>query len=85
MSVCLYINEQNKNKIDNIFFQFNCYNFLKVRWISRQMTMILMYVSSQTVPESAIEDDGTKNKKLSRVRNLENKILQHNFSTKFCM
>ena len=23
--------------------------------------MILMYVSSQTVPESAIEDDGTKN------------------------
>ena len=24
------------------------------------MTMILMYVSSQTVPESAIEDDGTK-------------------------
>ena len=29
------------------------------------MTMILMYVhvSSQTVPESAIEDDGTKGKK----------------------
>ena len=28
------------------------------------MTMILMYmyVSSQTVPESAIEDDGTNNK-----------------------
>ena len=26
------------------------------------MTMILMYVSSQTVPESAIEDDDTKNK-----------------------
>ena len=26
------------------------------------MTMTLMYVSSQTVPESAIEDDGTKNK-----------------------
>ena len=26
------------------------------------MMMILMYVSSQTVPESAIEDDGTKNK-----------------------
>ena len=25
------------------------------------MTMILMYVSSQTVPESAIEDDDTKN------------------------
>ena len=24
------------------------------------MTMIFMYVSSQTVPESAIEDDGTK-------------------------
>ena len=26
------------------------------------MTMILMYVSSQTVPESAIEDDDTKTK-----------------------
>ena len=39
-----------KKKNDNIFFQVNCYNFLKVRWISRQMTMILMYVSSQTVP-----------------------------------
>ena len=26
-------------------------------------TMIMMYVSSQTVPESAIEVDGTKNKK----------------------
>ena len=24
--------------------------------------MILVYVSSQTVPESAIEDDGSKNK-----------------------
>ena len=45
-----------------IFFPVNCYHFLKVRWISRQMTMILMYASSQTVPESAIEDDGTKNK-----------------------
>ena len=43
------------------------------------MTMILMYVSSQTV--SAIEDDDTKNKKYSRVRNLENKILQNIF---FC-
>ena len=50
-------------KIYNIFFQANCYNFLKVRWISRQMTMILIYASSQTVPESAIEDDDTKNKK----------------------
>ena len=39
------------------------------------MTMILMYVSNQTVTESAIEDDGTKNKMWSRVRNLENKIL----------
>ena len=28
------------------------------------MTMILIYVSSQTVPESAIEDDDTKNKKV---------------------
>ena len=46
-----------------IFFQVNCYNFLKVRWISRHMTMILMYVSSQPVPESAIEDDDSKNKK----------------------
>ena len=44
--------------------------------------MILMYVSSQTVPESAIEDDGSKNKMKSRVRNLENKILQNIFSTK---
>ena len=49
------------------------------------MTMILMYVSSQTVPESAVEDDGTKNKKESRVRNLENKILQNIFSAKLCM
>ena len=46
-----------------IFFQVNCFNFLKERWISRQMTMILMYVSSQTVPDSAIEDEDTKNKK----------------------
>ena len=29
------------------------------------MTMILMYVSSQTVPESAIEDDDTKNKEIT--------------------
>ena len=49
------------------------------------MTMILMYVSSQTVPESAIEDDDTKNKKESRDRNLENKILQNIFSAKLCM
>ena len=48
------------------------------------MTMILIYVSSQTVPESAIEDD-TKNKKSSRVRNLENKIQQNIFSVKLCM
>ena len=47
--------------------------------------MILMFLSSQTVPESAIEDDGRKNKKLSRVRNLENKILQNIFSAKLCM
>ena len=50
-------------KMIMFFFQVNCYNFLKVRWISRQMTMILMYVYNQTVPESAIEDDDTKNKK----------------------
>ena len=55
------MNKIKKN--DNIFFQVNCYTFLKVRWISRQMTMILMYVSSQTVPESAIEDYGSKIKK----------------------
>ena len=44
------------------FFSVNCYNFLKEWLISRQMTIILMYVSIQTVPESAIEDDDTKNK-----------------------
>ena len=44
------------------FFSVNCYNFLKVWLISRQSTMILVYVSGQTVPESAIEDDGSKNK-----------------------
>ena len=49
------------------------------------MTMILMYVSSQAAPESAIEDDDTKNKKWPRVRNLENKILQNIFSAKLCM
>ena len=52
----------NKIKILIIFFSVNCYNFLKVLCISRQMTMILMNVSSQTVPESSIEDDGSKNK-----------------------
>ena len=52
------MNKQNK-KLIIFFFQVTCYNFLKVRCISRQMTMILMYVSSQTVPESAIEDDDT--------------------------
>ena len=31
------------------------------------MTMILMYVSSQTVPESAIEDDDTKNKNVLEI------------------
>ena len=30
---------------------------------NKYLSMILMYVSSQTVPESAIEDDDTKNKK----------------------
>ena len=44
--------------------------------------MILMYVSSQSVSKSAIEDDGTKNKMKSRVRNLANKILQNIFSAK---
>ena len=47
--------------------------------------MILMYVSSQTVPEPAIEEDDTKNKKKSRIRNLENKIPQNIFSAKLCM
>ena len=46
-----------------IFLQVNCYDFFKVRWISRQKTTILMYVSSQTLPEPAVEDDDTKNKK----------------------
>ena len=41
--------------------------------------MILMYVSSQTVPESAIEADCSKNKMKSHVRNLENKMLQNIF------
>ena len=41
--------------------------------------MILMYVPSQTVPESAIEDDDTKNKMYSLVRNLENKMPQNIF------
>ena len=49
------------------------------------MNMILMYVSSQIVPESAIEDIDTKNKMCSRVRNSENKILQNIFSAKLCM
>ena len=42
-----------------------------------------MYLSSQAVPESAIEDEGSDNKMQSRVRNLENKIiLQNIFSAK---
>ena len=48
------------------------------------MTMILMYVSSQTVQESAFEDDDTQNKKSSRVWNLEHEILQ-NILAKLCM
>ena len=43
------------------------------------MTITLMYVPSQTVQESSIEDDGMKNKIKSRVRKLENKILQNIF------
>ena len=49
------------------------------------MTIIFMYVPNQTVPESAIEDDGSKNKMQSRVRNFENKILQNIFSAKWLM
>ena len=45
--------EQNK-KNDDFFFS-QLLKFLKVWLISRQMTMILMYVSIQTVQESAIE------------------------------
>ena len=52
----------NKIKKNDDFIFSQRYNFLKVWLISRQSTMILMYVSSQTVPESAIEDDGSKNK-----------------------
>ena len=49
----------NKMKKLIIFFSSQLYNFLKVRLISRQMMMILMYVSIQTEPEAAIEDDDT--------------------------
>ena len=49
------------------------------------MKMILMYVSSQTVPEPAIEADYSKNKMISYVRNLENKMLQNIFSAKWYM
>ena len=49
------------------------------------MTTVLMYVSSQIVPESVTEDDGKKTKMQSRVRNLENKILQNIFSAKLYM
>ena len=48
-----------KNKDD---FPVNCYTFFRVWFISPQKTMIFMYVHSQTVPESAIEDGGMKNK-----------------------
>ena len=41
--------------------------------------MIMMYVSNQTVPDSAIEVEWHKEQKKSRVRNLENKILQNIF------
>ena len=47
------------------------------------MTMILMYVSSQTGTESAIKDDDKQNKMLPRVRNLENKALQNIFQPKY--
>ena len=45
--------------------------------ISRQIAMILMYVSSQTVPESTIEDDGTKNNHVLDIYKI--KILQNIF------
>ena len=34
----------------------------RVSLISRQMTMLLMYLSNQTVPKYDIEDNSTKNK-----------------------
>ena len=40
---------------------------------------ILMYASSQTVPESAVEDDETKNKMQSGVRNLDYKNTREHF------
>ena len=43
------------------------------------MTTSLIYVSIQTVQQSANEDDGTKNKMLPHVRTLENKIQQNIF------
>ena len=52
----------NKIKKSEDFFSVNCYNFLNVWLILRQSTMILVYVSSQIVQKSAIEDDGSKNK-----------------------
>ena len=46
------------------------------------MTIVLMYISRQTVPEYAIKAVGSKNKMYSCVRKLENKILQHIFQAK---
>ena len=44
------------------------------------MTMVLMYVSSQTTPgTAALEDGDIKNKIKSLVRNLENKIIHNIF------
>ena len=68
---CLLVDNWTKWKSD--IFRVNFYNILKVWLILRQMKMIFMCVSNQTV--SAIEDDCKKNKMQTRVRNLENKIL----------
>ena len=51
-----------KIKRINIYCQLLVIIFLKVWLIVWQITIILMYVSSQTTPESAVEDDRTKNK-----------------------
>ena len=47
------------------------------------MTMIMMYVCSQTEPESAIEDYGSKNKKKSRVRHLKIKYYRIYFQPNY--
>ena len=76
---CVLENKWTKYKKWKYLFPVNCYNFLKVWLLSRQMTMILMYLSCKTLSEYAFEDDDIKNKMLSGVRKLDHKILQNIF------